>query len=87
MAAQNSRSRRAGGLSHILAEEARFMKVIGIIASPKGKESNTLKLVNAALAGAAAEGAKTELVDLYKLRIEYLHRLRHLLCKRRMHPA
>jgi multimeric flavodoxin WrbA len=30
------------------------MKVIGLIASPKGKESNTLKLVNAALIGAAA---------------------------------
>jgi len=47
------------------------MKVIGLIASPKGKESNTLKLVNAVLAGSTEEGAKTELVDLYKLRIEY----------------
>ena len=47
------------------------MKVIGLIASPRGKESNTLKLVNAALIGAAAEGARTELVDLYRLRIEY----------------
>ena len=28
------------------------MKVIGLIASPRGKESNTLKLVNAVLAGA-----------------------------------
>ena len=44
------------------------MKVIGLIASPRGKESNTLKLVNAALIGAAAEGARTELVDLYRLR-------------------
>ena len=47
------------------------MKVIGLIASPKGKESNTLKLVNAVLAGSAEEGAKTELVDLYKVHIEY----------------
>jgi len=47
------------------------MKVIGLIASPKGRESNTLKLVNAVLTGAADEGARTELVDLYKLRIEY----------------
>ena len=47
------------------------MKVIALIASPKGRESNTLRLVNAALAGAAAEGAKTEVVDLYKVRIEY----------------
>jgi multimeric flavodoxin WrbA len=47
------------------------MKIIGLIASPKGKESNTLKLVNAVLAGSTKEGAKTELVDLYKVRIEY----------------
>ena len=47
------------------------MKVIGLNASPKGKESNTLRLVNAVLAGASDGGAKTELVDLYELRIEY----------------
>jgi multimeric flavodoxin WrbA len=47
------------------------MKVIGLIASPKGKDSNTLKLVNAVLAGCADEGARTELRDLYKLRIDY----------------
>lgn len=27
------------------------MKIIGLVASPRGKESNTLKLVNAALTG------------------------------------
>jgi multimeric flavodoxin WrbA len=47
------------------------MKIIGINASPRGEESNTLQLVKAVLQGAEAEGAKTELVDLYKLRIEY----------------
>lgn len=47
------------------------MKIIGINASPRGEESNTLQLVKTVLEGAEAEGAKTELVDLYKLRIEY----------------
>ena len=47
------------------------MKVIGLIASPKGKDSNTLRLVNAVLAGAKEAGAETELVDIYTLRIEH----------------
>ena len=47
------------------------MKVIGLNASPRGKDSNTLRLVNAVLAGAKEEGAETELVDIYTLRIEY----------------
>ena len=47
------------------------MKIIGLIASPKGKESNTLKLVNGILAGAKKEGAETELVDIYKMHIEF----------------
>ena len=47
------------------------MKVIGLNASPKGKDSNTLRLVNAVLAGAKDEGAETELVDIYTLRIEH----------------
>jgi multimeric flavodoxin WrbA len=47
------------------------MKVIGINASPRGKDSNTLKLTNAVLAGAKEEGAETEFIDLYTLRIEY----------------
>jgi multimeric flavodoxin WrbA len=48
------------------------MKIIGINASPRGRESNTLKLVNAVLEGAKADGgAETELVDLYKVHIEY----------------
>jgi multimeric flavodoxin WrbA len=47
------------------------MKVIGVNASPRGKDSNTLRLVNAVLAGAKDEGAETEYVDLYTLRIEY----------------
>ncbi|MEN6394938.1 MAG: flavodoxin family protein [Methanoregula sp.] len=47
------------------------MKVIGVNASPRGKDSNTLRLVNGVLAGAKNEGAKTEYVDLYTVRIEY----------------
>src|SRR5271157_3729270 len=47
------------------------MKVIGLNASPKGKDSNTLRLVNAVLAGAKEAGAETELVDIYSLRIEH----------------
>ena len=47
------------------------MKVIGIIASPRGKASNTLQLTNGVLQGARDEGATTELIDLYSLNIEY----------------
>ncbi len=47
------------------------MKVLGLNASPRGEESRTLRLVEAVLQGAREEGAKTELVDLYTLRIEY----------------
>ena len=47
------------------------METIGINASPKGNASNTLKLVNSVLKGAESEGAETELIDLYKLHIEY----------------
>ena len=47
------------------------MKVIGLNASPKGKDSNTLRLVKAVLAGAKDEGAETELVDIYTLHIEH----------------
>jgi len=47
------------------------MNVIGLNASPKGKDSNTLRLVNAVLAGAKEAGAETELVDIYSLRIEH----------------
>lgn len=47
------------------------MNVIGLNASPRGKESRTLRLVNAVLEGARDEGAETELVDIYSLRIEY----------------
>jgi multimeric flavodoxin WrbA len=47
------------------------VKVLGVNASPRGKDSNTLHLVKAVLAGAEKEGAETELVDLYQMRIEY----------------
>ena len=47
------------------------MKILGINASPKGKESQTLRLVNAVLEGARGAGAETDLVDLCKLEIQY----------------
>ncbi|RXA21901.1 flavodoxin family protein [Methanosarcina sp. MSH10X1] len=47
------------------------MKILGINASPRGNESNTLQLVKAVLKGAESEGVEAELIDLYSLRIEY----------------
>ncbi len=47
------------------------MKILGINASPRSSNSQTLKLVKAVLNGARSKGAETELVDLCKLRIEY----------------
>jgi multimeric flavodoxin WrbA len=47
------------------------MKIIGIQSSPKGKASNTLKLLNAALEGAREAGAETELIDVTKLKINF----------------
>ena len=47
------------------------MKVLGINASPKGSKSETLKLVRAVLNGAKSKGARVELVDVCKLKIEY----------------
>jgi multimeric flavodoxin WrbA len=59
------------GLWSTNEREMSSMYVLGINASPKGKESQTLRLVNAVLKGAAQEGAETETVDLYSLHIEY----------------
>lgn len=47
------------------------MKILGINASPRGNESKTLQLVKSVLKGAESEGADVELIDLYKLSIEY----------------
>lgn len=47
------------------------MKILGINASPRGNESNTLQLVKSVLKGVESEGAEAELIDLYNLRIEY----------------
>jgi multimeric flavodoxin WrbA len=47
------------------------LKVLGINASPRGSNSQTLRLVRAALDGAKEFGAETELVDLCRLDIEY----------------
>lgn len=47
------------------------MKVVAIISSPKGKNSTTLRLVNAALEGAREAGTETELVDVARKKINY----------------
>lgn len=47
------------------------MKVLGICASPRGSKSTTLRLVQAALEGAAAGGADVELVDVCDLDIKF----------------
>ncbi len=47
------------------------MKIIAITSSPKGKNSLTLKLVNAALEGAGEAGAETEIIDVTKHQINY----------------
>jgi multimeric flavodoxin WrbA len=47
------------------------MKIVGIQSSPRGKNSNTLKLLDAALDGAAEAGAEVEAIDVAKLKIKY----------------
>ena len=47
------------------------MKIVGIQSSPRGKNSNTLKLLNAALDGAAEDGAEVEIIDIAKSKIQY----------------
>jgi multimeric flavodoxin WrbA len=47
------------------------MKIIGINASPKGKESKTLELVESVLRGSESMGADTEYLDLYQYTIQY----------------
>jgi multimeric flavodoxin WrbA len=51
--------------------EERKMKVIGLNASPRGSDSQTLRLVNAVLNGVRSKGFEAELVDICKLKIEY----------------
>jgi multimeric flavodoxin WrbA len=48
-----------------------FMKIVGIQSSPRGKHSNTLKLLNSALDGAAETGADIESIDIAKMNIKY----------------
>ena len=47
------------------------MKIVGILSSPRGKKSNTLKLMDAALDGAADAGAQVEVIDVAKLTIKF----------------
>lgn len=48
-----------------------MMRIIGINSSPRKSESNTRRLVLAALKGASSESAETEYVDLCELDIGY----------------
>jgi len=52
------------------------MKILGINASPRNSNSQTLKLVMAVLNGAESKGAKTELWDICKLNIEFCNACR-----------
>ncbi len=47
------------------------MKILGINGSPRGPQSQTLRLVNGVLNGAREAGAEVELVDVCGLHIEY----------------
>jgi len=47
------------------------MKIVGILSSPRGKKSTTLKLMDAALDGAADAGAQVEVIDVAKLTIKF----------------
>lgn len=48
-----------------------LVKIIAITSSPKGKKSNTLRLVNAAMEGAREAGAEAETIDVAKHKINY----------------
>ena len=54
------------------------MKIVGIQSSPRGKNSNTLKLLDAALNGASEAGAEIEAIDVAKLKIRILHCMQFL---------
>jgi multimeric flavodoxin WrbA len=47
------------------------MKIVGVLSSPRGKKSNTLKLMDAALDGVAETGAEVEVIDVAKLNIKF----------------
>jgi len=46
------------------------MKIIAIIASPRGMEGNTGRLLDGVLTGVAAAGAETEILSLRKLKVQ-----------------
>ncbi len=47
------------------------MKIVAITSSPKGRNSSTLQLVNAAAEGAREAGAEVEVIDITKHKIKY----------------
>jgi len=46
------------------------MKIVAIIASPRGMQGNTGRLLDEVLAGAAAAGAETEILSLKELKVQ-----------------
>ncbi len=48
-----------------------MVKVLGLSGSPRGEESRTLRLVNAVMEGAADAGARTEVIDVSALDLEF----------------
>ena len=49
----------------------RMVKLLGLCGSPRGEESRTLRLVNAVMEGAGDCGARTEVVDVSALGLEF----------------
>lgn len=47
------------------------MKIIAITSSPKGRKSNTLRLVKSAVEAVEKEGAEVEIIDIAKLHLKY----------------
>jgi len=47
------------------------LKILGIVSSPKGERSVTLKLVNAAMDAARSVGAETEIADITRMNIKF----------------
>ena len=54
------------------------MKIVGISSSPRGQNSNTLKLLDAALDGAVKAGAEIESIDIAKTENQILHCMQFL---------
>jgi multimeric flavodoxin WrbA len=58
-------------MDKLTRQEEKKIKILGINASPRSSNSQTLRLVKAVLSGAGSKGVRTELVDICKLNIEF----------------